>query len=189
MLKNRINVLSNKIRRPKISSLKLKHSMAISFVVHIVIALTVASIFFNQKLMAPRSIERIIEFDLINEKIELPEKNYAIQNPERGHEGQNLSQNSNKLMRTENRFHSQKAFVMASLSTLSELNESFRFQAQQIRSDTTDVFNPIQSDAPDIKFLAEGLRNGIIGSRGNGIRISSGSGGNCPPRGGGGILK
>lgn len=77
-----------------------------------------------------------------------------------------------------------KAAMMASLTGLSELRESFSFVLHQISTDSLGSFTPIQGTAPDIDFLSDGMENG----RGWGTRsgviigIGGGGGGNCPPR-------
>ncbi len=76
-----------------------------------------------------------------------------------------------------------EAVMLASLASLSELQESFQFLIQELSVDEEGIFTPIQGDVPDTKVIADGLVNakGFGGRRGI-ISISGGGSGKCPPR-------
>jgi len=76
-----------------------------------------------------------------------------------------------------------EAVMLASLASLSDLQESFQFVIRELSVDEEGIFTPIQGDVPDTKVIADGLVNakGFGGRRGI-ISISGGGSGKCPPR-------
>ncbi len=94
-----------------------------------------------------------------------------------------LSSSTSKKLVAENVNVNKEAVMLASLASLSELQESFQFVIQELSVDEEGIFTPIQGDVPDTKVIADGLVNakGFGGRRGI-ISISGGGSGKCPPR-------
>ena len=94
-----------------------------------------------------------------------------------------LSSSTSEKLVAENVKVNKEAVMLASLASLSELQESFQFVIQELSVDEEGLFTPIQGDVPDTKVIADGLVNGKgLGRRRGIIRVSGGGNGNCPPR-------
>ncbi len=166
--------------------LNRRYALGLSISLHIFITLAMASMFTTKYLITPESDENIIELDLFIENESDRQRVVYSSNPTNS-----LSQISTDVESSgaKSGAANRDKIIMAALTTLSQLKESFNFTMQTVSADTLDVFSPIQSNAPDITSLIADLNKNIIsGNRGRGKSVTGGGGGNCPP-GDGGILK
>lgn len=173
-------------------------AVTLSVFVHILLALAFASL-SPDKIVGSRALPKNhLVFELVKEnKIEINKKTSLKLDNNADGSDQNHHDSIEKLgktrgTRTSTSKHliaekakiNKKAAMMASLTGLSELRESFSFVLHQVSADSMGSFTPIQGTAPDIDLLSDGLENGHgFGTRsGIIIGIGGGGGGNCPPR-------
>jgi len=186
--------LSNKIRNRLKKGFKIttREAVAFSIVFHIFLGVAIAamnrdkiSIFMTEK-------EENIEFELVTVKdLNLASSNNQGKNNQANSSSVikagkkiGLSSSTSKKLVAENVNINKETVMLASLASLSALQESFQFVIQELSVDEEGVFTPIQGDVPDTKVIADGLLNakGIGGRRGGIISISGGGNGRCPPR-------
>ncbi|RMD90659.1 MAG: hypothetical protein D6813_08835 [Calditrichaeota bacterium] len=74
--------------------------------------------------------------------------------------------------------------VMASLASLSDLKDSFKFIMHQVSSDSLNGLNPIHGDMPDASYISTGNADGTGAGDGSGVTITFGGGGGHCPTGG-----
>ncbi len=151
--------------------LKTRDAIAISIILHLIIGTAMASFFSGALFVKPPEDLDSIEFDLVTEKTNTP---FSSQFAENSPSSESKGRAGNPAKNTMNR----KAAVMASLASLSELREAFSFISQQVSSDSSAGFSPIQGKAPSIEF---GFQNDDRFGSGNGPRVLISGGGVCIP--------
>jgi hypothetical protein len=175
--------------------------MAISVILHLSAGVLLASFHFDKTSGIPLTPEdTAVEFELVTENqlifssdqsnsknsLDGPNQNSTEAIPKLG-EQIGLESSDSDILISENVQISKEAVMMASLSDLSKMRESFNFMLNQVSADSSGAFVPLGGEAPDTDYLSAGSDGYGYGGR-YGVRVSSGSGGgNCP--GGGGILK
>jgi hypothetical protein len=166
--------------------INMREATVVSICLHGVIVAAATVLLIDQpRLIGPPIKELNLELEVIAEEAPIPQQTFDSINPvesradDQAFESGSMSSNADGGVPSAN-----EAFLMASLNTLSAMKESFNFVTHEIVSDSVGAFLPMQSSAPDIRSLADGLNTAIaIGVRSG--RIGIGGGGNCPGDGGG----
>jgi len=166
-LKHVGTAMQNRFRR----RLKTRDAIAISIILHLIIGAAMASSFSGAFFVKPLEDLHSIEFDLVTEKTNTP---FSGQFTDNSSSSESKGRAGNPAKSTMNR----KAAVLASLASLSELRESFSFITQQVSSDSSAGFSPIQGKAPGIEF---GFKNEDGFGNGTGPRVLISGGGVCIP--------
>ena len=185
--------LSKKIRNrlEKGFKIRTREAVAFSIVVHIFLGIAIAAMNRDKISGFRTEKEENIEFELVTVKdLNLASSNNQGKNNQanassvtKAGKKIGLSSSTSKKLVAENVNVNKEAVMLASLASLSALQESFQFVIQEFSVDEEGVFTPIQGDVPDTKVIADGLLNGKgTGSRRGIISISGGRNGSCPPR-------
>ncbi|RMD64063.1 hypothetical protein D6833_04885 [Candidatus Parcubacteria bacterium] len=162
-----------------------RDALGISLVLHLLLGVAFATWFVGQTVVAHRPEESKLVFELASQPEISVDKivnssafanNQNAGNPAEAADGRASSATNEAAM-------SKEQIMMASLSSLSQLKDTFNFVFQQTSADSVGEFSPAHGDAPDVESLAAGLRDGNGLGRGNGSIIISGGGGHCPAPG------
>ena len=185
--------LSNRIqtRYKKGFKITTRKAVAFSLVLHLILGIALAAMNRDKIAGLMTAKEENIEFELVTFKdLDLKSNTSRKGNlqsnfssAKKAGKKVGLSSSTSKKLVAENVNVNKEAVMLASLASLSELQESFQFVIQELSVDEEGIFTPIQGDVPDTKVIADGLVNakGFGGRRGI-ISISGGGSGKCPPR-------
>ncbi len=184
--------LSNRIqtRYKKGFKITTRKAVAFSLVLHLFLGIAIAAMNRDKIASLMTAKEENIEFELVSKDLDLKSSTRRIGNVESNSSSVKkvgnkvgLSSSTSKKIVAENVNVNKEAVMLASLASLSELQESFQFVIQELSVDEEGIFTPIQGVAPDTKVIADGLVNAKgVGGRKGVISISGGRNGNCPPR-------
>lgn len=185
--------LSSKIRNrlEKGFKIRTREAVAFSIVFHIFLFIAIAAMNRDKISGFMTKKEENIEFELVTVKdLNLASSDNQGKNNQtnsssviKAGKKTGLSSSTSKKLVAENVNINKEAVMLASLASLSVLQESFQFVIQELSVDEEGVFTPIQGDVPDTKVIADGLLNGKgLGGRRGIISISGGGKGSCPPR-------
>lgn len=185
--------LSNRIqtRYKKGFKITTRKAVAFSLVLHLFLGIAFAAMNRDKIAGLMTAKEENIEFELVTFKdLDLKSNTSRKGNlqsnsssAKKAGKKVGLSSSTSKKLVAENVNVNKEAVMLASLASLSDLQESFQFVIQELSVDEEGIFTPIQGDVPDTKVIADGLVNakGFGGRRGI-ISISGGGNGKCPPR-------
>jgi len=185
--------LSNGIQTRYKNGFKIttRKAVAFSLVLHLFLGIAFAAMNRDKIADLMTAKEENIEFELVTLK-DLDLKNNTSRNEnlqsnpssaKKAGKKVGLSSSTSKKLVAENVRVNKEAVMLASLASLSDLQESFQFVIQELSVDEEGIFTPIQGDVPDTKVIADGLVNAKgFGRRRGIISVSGGGRGNCPPR-------
>jgi hypothetical protein len=184
--------LSNRIQTRYKKGFKITTRKAVTFslVLHLFLGIAFAAMNRDKIAGLMTAKEENIEFELVTLKdLDLKSNTsrkgnlQSTSSAKKAGKKVGLSSSTSKELVAENVRVNKEAVMLASLASLSELQESFQFLIQELSVDEEGIFTPIQGDVPDTKVIADGLVNakGFGGRRGI-ISISGGGSGKCPPR-------
>lgn len=187
--------ISNKIHaRFQKGNIKIttRQAIGLSLILHLAASLVIAAIYGDKMpaLLSTKKEDLKFEFIMIDDtdmggaepsgQSKAAQANSAVK---KAGKKIGLSSNTSKKLVAENVNVNKEAVMLASLASLSELQESFRFVIQELSVNEEGAFAPIHGDVPDTKVIADGLINGYgFGGRAGIISTSGGGNGNCPPR-------
>ncbi|NIR48116.1 hypothetical protein GWO43_06660 [candidate division KSB1 bacterium] len=170
-----------------------QEAIGMSIVLHLVLGLMFGAPYMNDASVMQTAEEDKLVLDLVRGEViavrRPAERQKDMKAPRKLGKKMGSSERDSKMFIAEEAKVDKRAVMMASLSSLVELRESFNFVIQQVSADSIGAFTPIQGSAPDTKFISDGSENGNgFGSRSGIISITGGGRGSCPP-GGGDILE
>ncbi|MFQ5640112.1 MAG: hypothetical protein ACE5IR_19200 [bacterium] len=191
----------NQFPFPKVYHLLLSHlrkgvskkeAVGLSIFIHIIVSAAFGVIFFKSSFLSEPIKETNVEFELVPIEDMISEQNDFQTNdsdlPKDADKAQVVSKSlgdptsSSAMLVAEEAKVNKDAVMMASLSSLLELRESFNFVVQQISTDSVGAFTPIHGAVPNTSVLSAGALNGSgFGNRRGIIAISGGGNGSCPP--------
>ena len=175
------------------NGLSKRESVVLSVLLHMVAGIAVAAL----TVPGPHSLpleDPAIEFEIVTpgnleDRLVEPTRSDVVQKAAQAVEkaGASLGAKNwaSKQLVSERARIDNRSVVMASLSELDALRESFRLVTQEVFADSLGAFVPIEGKTPSTEIFSAGNGKGL-GHRSGIISITAGGNGSCPP---GGILK
>lgn len=161
-LKNIAFAIRNRFRR----GIKTRDAIGISILLHLLIGTAFASFLVGTYYVTPSHPEQSIEFDLIAETVKpTAADRLAGQVSDQTAGGAQSNSATGSAPQTIDK----QAILMASLGSLSDLKESFKFVMQQVSSDSLGL-SPLHGQMPSTAFYGAGS-GGEDGSGHGGISI------------------
>ncbi len=166
MMKRILTAIRKRFRK----GLRTKEAVAISVVLHVLIVSAIASFLAGSFVVVRPDPSESLTLDLVtaDEPVRAHDRLSGEQTPEQV--GAQSESPDNGFKRNE---ANKQAILMASLGTLSDLRDSFRFVMQQASTDSAGLA-PMQGTVPSTAFFGKGQDDGAgYGGRGLGVEFCS----------------
>lgn len=162
-LNTRLANIAHAVRNRFRKGIRTRDAIGISIMLHLLIALSLASFLVGTLYVPPHDQDSVIEFDLVTQEISTHAADQIA--------GQNAQKTAGVAKATSQtsgfsqEASDKKAVLMASLGSLSDLKASFKFVMNQVSSDSMGIA-PMQGSVPSTAFFGGAFGEGNDGHGG-----------------------